>query len=210
MKSRKFPRTFHFDFSEGVQHDDKIIKTLAFLEGQTCIASLKMDGENTTCTNEVMHARSIDSKHHPSRNWVKGFHAKIKHLIPDGYRICGENLYARHSIAYDNLKSYFYGFSVWNEKNVALSWHDTLDWFELLSIVPVPVIGDPFIFSVEEVKRRTKSLNLERDEGLVVRVIDEIPYDDYGVLVAKWVRAGHVQSSEHWAHQAIIPNKLAI
>ncbi|MEL7307213.1 MAG: RNA ligase family protein, partial [Pseudomonadota bacterium] len=39
--------------------------------------------------------------------------------------MCGENLYARHSISYNNLPSYFMAFSVWNELNQCLSWQDT-------------------------------------------------------------------------------------
>ena len=36
--------------------------------------------------------------------------------IPAGWRVCGENMYARHSIAYEDLDSWFYGFSVWDRR----------------------------------------------------------------------------------------------
>lgn len=26
--------------------------------------------------------------------------------------------------------------------------------------------------------------------------------------VGKWVRANHVQTDDHWMHQAVVPNKL--
>jgi hypothetical protein len=199
----------HFDFSPGTSNDDKIIRSLDHFKNRLCIATKKMDGENTTMTSLACHARSLDSANHPSRNWVKQFHGQIKHLIPADYRICGENLYAQHSIAYHNLESYFYGFSVWDERNVAWSWADTLIMFDELGITPVEVVGEPFIFSVEEVKARVSLLNTSVDEGLVVRVVDEIPYEDYDKLVAKWVRSGHVQTDQHWAHAQIIPNKLS-
>lgn len=206
--NKKFPRTMHFDFSPGVTNDDKIIKSLDLFEGRYVVASKKKDGENTTMTPQVCHAKSLDSKHHPSRNWVKAFHGQIKHLIPEGYRVCGENLYAKHSIFYDDLKSYFYGFSVWNEKNVALCWDETLFWFEELGITPVENLCNPFIFDLAKIHNLINKLDLEKDEGIVIRVVDEIPYDDYDKLVAKWVRADHVQTDEHWMHSEIIPNKL--
>lgn len=41
-----------------------------FLKGPVVITE-KMDGENTTLYRDGLHARSLDSRHHPSRNWVK-------------------------------------------------------------------------------------------------------------------------------------------
>lgn len=64
------------------------------------------------------HARSVDSRHHISRDWLAQFHSSIAYNIPEGWRICGEYLYAKHSIFYENLPSYFLGFSIWNEKKM--------------------------------------------------------------------------------------------
>ena len=86
-----------------------------------------MDGENTSLYQNAYHARSVESRGHPSRSRVKSFHAQIQGDIPSGWRICGENLYATHSIKYENLKSYFLGFSVWNEQNMCLSWEETTE-----------------------------------------------------------------------------------
>lgn len=127
----------HFPFSPGLQNDDRVIQTLDGLMGHDVVVTEKMDGENATLYRDHYHARSLDSKHHPSRDWIKSFHGSIAHMIPEGWRICGENMYARHSIAYDDLSSYFYGFSVWNENNVALGWDETLMFFDDLGITPV-------------------------------------------------------------------------
>lgn len=54
-------------------------------------------------------------------------------MIPDDTHICGEYLYAEHSIHYNNLKDYFLMFSVWN-KDTCLSWNDTKEWTELLGL----------------------------------------------------------------------------
>lgn len=209
MTFYKYPRTPHLPFSPGVGGDDKILKDLSTLRGRDCVVTLKMDGENTSLYTNGFHARSLDGRHHPSRDWLKAYHATFAHEIPQGWRICGENLYARHSLAYDALPSYFLGFSVWNERNEALSWDDTLEFFELLGIHPVPELyRGPF--DEAYLQQLAKRWNTERDEGFVVRLAGTIAYDAFGVSVAKWVRPGHVQTDKHWMHAALVPNRLAL
>ena len=103
----------HLPWSPGLQNDDRVIESLDGFVGKRVIVTEKLDGENTTMYNDAIHARSIDGRHHPSRDWVKGFHGSIKHLIHPLYRVCGENVYAEHSIHYNALKTYFYGFGLW-------------------------------------------------------------------------------------------------
>ncbi|MEO6049406.1 MAG: RNA ligase family protein [Candidatus Kapaibacterium sp.] len=62
------------------------------------MVSVKLDSENTTMYSDYIHARSIDSDHHPSRDWVKKLHATMGYMIPEGWRVCGENLYAVHTL----------------------------------------------------------------------------------------------------------------
>jgi len=47
--------------------------------------------------------------------------------IPAGWRICGENLFYKHTIPYRDLHTMFYVYSIWNEANECLSWADTLE-----------------------------------------------------------------------------------
>lgn len=72
-------------------------------------------GQRTTSPARIGtgHACS-SSRYTPSRDWIKALHGQIAHEIPEGWRLCGENLYARHSIAYDALPSYFTLFSIWD------------------------------------------------------------------------------------------------
>ena len=203
----KYPRTMHLPFSPGLQNDDRIIETLVDLIGQEVVVTEKMDGENTTLYRDHLHARSLDSKHHESRNWVKMFHGQIAHMIPDGWRICGENMYAKHSIHYKNLKSYFYGFSIWNERDVALSFDEQELWFQQLNIVQ-PQIFYRGTFNLELLHKLAESLDPLTQEGFVVRLAGEIPFSDFGTKVTKWVRKGHVQTDEHWMHKQIVPNLI--
>jgi spore coat polysaccharide biosynthesis protein SpsF (cytidylyltransferase family) len=119
-------------------------------------------------------------------------------------------MYATHSIHYENLKSYFYGFSVWDEYNVALSTEEQWHFFHDLGIVQ-PETFYKGIFDVKVLEDLAKSLDPETQEGFVVRVTSEIPFNDFHKLVAKWVRKGHVQTNSHWMSQRVVPNivKLA-
>lgn len=204
----KYPRTYHLPWSKGINKDDRIITDLSSFEGKRVIATKKMDGENTTMYSDYFHARSVDGRTHPSRSWAKRLHAGFAGDIPLMWRVCAENLYAKHSIAYDELPSYLMGFSVWNDRNVALSWDDTLEWFELLGIEPVPVIYDG-IFDEKAIRSLWDDMDWEHDEGYVLRVADEIGYGEFRSKVAKFVRKGHVQTNKHWMHgQPVVPNKL--
>jgi len=199
----KYPKTFHLPWTKTVTKDDKILKSVKHFEGKRVVVTIKMDGENNTLYRDYFHARSLDSNNHPSRNWVKRFHSEFSFEIPEGWRICGEDLFATHSISYDNLCSYFYGFSIWNEKNFCLSWEETLEWFDLFKIIPVEVLYDG-IWNEELIR----NIDYGNQEGYVVRTFDSFHYDDFKMNVAKCVRANHVQTDNHWMSAEIVPNKL--
>jgi hypothetical protein len=207
---KKYPKTLHLPWSRKVTLDDKVMRAPALkaFHGRRVVVSEKLDGENTTMYQDIIHARSVDGRFHPSRNWVKVHWESIRYDIPLLWRVCGENMYAMHSIFYDSLKSYFYGFSVWNDQNVALSWDDTLDWFGLLGITPAPVLYDG-IYDEEIIRGLWTEGDWARVEGYVMRVADPIPFDDFHKMVGKFVRPNHVQTSEHWMSNAIVPNLLA-
>lgn len=115
--------------------DDKIVKSLDSLINEKIIVWEKMDGENTTMTRNDIYARSVDSIDHESRHWIKKFwYDNIRHNIPENWRICGENMFAKHSIHYNNLKSYFYGFAIYDENNICLSFDDMIKYFNIYDI----------------------------------------------------------------------------
>jgi hypothetical protein len=204
----KYPRTFHLPWSEGVHDDDKVMISLKGLEGQEVIVTLKMDGENTTMYRDYIHARSIQPKSHPSRDWVKNYHSEKKSDIPEGFRCCGENIYARHSIEYNNLESWFQLFSVWNDRNVCLSWDETLEWASLLGIKTVPVIyRGPWNETVIK-KLFQPTFNNDPCEGYVVRVSRSFKYQEFRNVVGKFVRKDHVRTHGHWMRSRLEVNKL--
>lgn len=207
----KYPRTYHLPWSACVGKDDRITNDLEFLKNET-VVTLKLDGENTTMYNDYVHARSIDGNSHWTQSWVRNLHSKICGDIPQGWRICGENLYARHSIKYDDLESYFYIFSIWNEKNQCLSWKETLEWSELLEIPIVPVIykgvwNEPFS---EQHAKIWKDYDENKNEGYVVRNTESFHYSHFKKNSAKYVRKNHVTTSSHWKFEKIEKNQIKL
>lgn len=211
----KYPRTYHVPWSPNLQNDDRMHKSMESFVGKVLVATQKRDGENTTMYPDKIHARSLDSMHHESRSWVKQLHGQIAYEIPEGWRICGENMYAEHSIHYYDLPSYFEVFSIWDENNVCLSWDDTRDFSELLGLHVVPQIDIFRVDSVEALKDHLNDLwedlyskHLRSIEGYVIRNVEAFPYKDFRREVAKYVRKGHVQTSEFWMTKPVIPNTL--
>jgi predicted kinase len=200
-----YPRTRHLPWSPGATADDLRVTDLSGLRGREVVVTEKLDGENTTLYADGLHARSLDSAHHPSRTWVKGLQARIGHAIPEGWRVCGENMFARHSIAYEDLESWFYGFSVWDGDGRCLDWDRTVVFLRGLG-VPVPRV----LWRGEFDERALRALRVDpgRQEGYVVRVVDGFGADEFGVRVAKWVRPGHVRTDTHWMHTAVVENGL--
>lgn len=204
----KYPRTYHLPWSPGMQDDDRMIPDISVFNGKRVIVTEKYDGENTSMYSDAFHARSLDSPHHYSRDWVKQFWSTFAHDIPEGWRICGENMYAEHSISYKELETYFYGFSIWNERNVCQSWDATCDWFYLLGITQVPVLYDG-IWDEGKVRSLWNETLWDTCEGYIVRIADAFAYSDFKKSVAKFVRKGHVNTQKHWMFGGqITKNKL--
>lgn len=192
----KYPRTYHLPNSPGITSDDKVLKDISHFNGKRVIVTEKMDGENTTIYSDgFVHARSIDGRHHPSRDWVKGFTNQISIRIPRGIRICGENVFVKHSIGYSNLQSYFLGFSAWNGE-LCLSWKRTTDLFNDIGVKSVPVLFEG-IMTENLIHSIVDSLDTEKQEGFVIRLSDSFEIGSFGRSVAKWVRKGHVQTEKN-------------
>lgn len=208
MKDYKYPRTPHLPYSLGTTNDDKKLDDTSQFNNMRLMASLKMDGENTTMTSDKVYARSINSVDHDSRHIVKSLWSTIRYEIPNGWRICGENLYAKHSIKYTDLVDYFQVFSIWNEHNTCLNWNETITLCSMLNLTPVSVIE--YDFSINDLldvhyKYNTK---FNTHEGYVIRNIESFNYNDFYFNVAKYVRQNHVTTDSHWMYNKIEKNEL--
>ena len=205
----KYPKTFHLPWSPGFTKDDKVLKSADHFWNKRVIVTVKMDGENTNMYPDYIHARSIDSNNHPSRDWVKNFHAGIKRKIPDDWRLCGENMFAVHSIRYHNLESYFLLYSVWDEDNFCLDWAATEAWANYLGMKTVPVLYNGIWNSSTVHNFYKEEIDGDSCEGYVVRLEERFHYDDFSKSCAKYVRAGHILiNDKHWIRSKIVKNGL--
>ncbi|MEU1490295.1 RNA ligase family protein [Streptomyces sp. NPDC005775] len=202
-----YPRTPHLPWSPGATSDDVRLADLAGLTGSEVVVTEKLDGENTTLYADGLHARSLDSAHHPSRGWVKALQGRIGPRVPAGWRICGENMFARHSIPYEDLAGHFYGFSVWDGE-VCLDWDRTVAFLRDLGI-PTPAVLWRGVFDPRAQKAlRALKPDTDHQEGYVVRPAESFPAAAFKRRVAKWVRPGHVTTDTHWMHTEVVENGL--
>lgn len=198
-------------WSLGINDDDKALNDASQFYGKRVIMSIKKDGENTSAYSDGhVHARSIDSRGGEDRAWVKQFLANnVCFNLPDGWRICGENMWAKHSIHYENLPSYFLGFSLWNEHNICISWDETLEYFSLLGITHVEVLYDG-IWHEDTVRTIEKTIDPNKEEGYVIRIADAFQYSQFKNSIAKYVRRDHVKTTKHWRTRRVsVPNELS-
>lgn len=210
MQKTKYPRTSHLSWSPGKSDDDITIGSIEYLSRlKDVVVTEKLDGENTNMYRDYLHARSVDYQPHPSRDWVKRLHAQICSDIPEDFKICGENVFAKHSIFYRSLPTYFFVITIF-QKDFCISWDETVEWCQLLGLKTVPVL---YRGKWDENKIRSCwheiSVFGDEQEGFVVRNANAFAYSDFQQNVAKYVRKQHVKTSYHWMKEPLTPNQLA-
>lgn len=205
----KYPSTPHLPWSPGTQSDDKKLSSVDHFHGKEVYITEKLDGENTTIYSDGIHARSLDSPTNFTRSWVQQFHSSIAHNIPKGWRIVGENVWAEHSIRYDNLASYFYPFAVYNDENYCLSYNDMIIFlrtqiFKDLECKWTHPVTPPLLYKniFDAYAIQSIEIDPDRQEGYVLRTLEGFHYDDFQNHVAKYVRENHVQTDEYWLKNA--------
>lgn len=201
VTKKKYPRTPHLPFSLSSTSDDVHEKDFKFLKpGSIAVVTEKMDGENSTLYRDGLHARSTSSTNHESRSYLTALHVGIKHQIPENCRLIVENVYAAHSLHYDNLEAFQYGIGVVEEIDGIsrfLDWDSTEKIFNDLGIPTVPVlyVGKVDLKTLEEI---FSAQDHSKAEGIVVRSFNSFNEDEFSVNVGKAVRDGHVQTDDSW------------
>lgn len=169
-------------------------------------------------TKEGVWARSRNgTPQHPSFDRLKALHAgELKARWPNEYQdlvLYGEWLAARHSIAYYDLPSYLFLYAAY-QSGVWLSWTDLLALASLLKIPTVPVLWRGSVRTEALLKELTLEFAKQPSvfgperEGLVVRYSGTFAEAGFEACVAKWVRANHVQTDDHWSHEPVVWNEL--
>ena len=208
----KYPSTRYLPCTKHRDPNDKMMseKEYDLLLSEETVVLEKLDGENCSLYSDFIHTRSIQGMtRHPSRSHIKQLWGNIKHMIPEGIRICGENVYAKHSIYYEDLPSYFMVFSVWKDY-YSYPWEAVEALCDDLGLITVPVLSGPKIHTRKDIDAIIASLDTSKQEGIVIRTAHGFMYNDFDVAVGKWVRENHVTTNEHWLNQPVVPNKLKI
>lgn len=213
--SQKYGRTYHYPFSPGTTSDDRIQHDYwQHLQAIPCLVHTeKLDGENNCLSQYGVFARSHAAP--TTSAWTESIR-QYWHSIKNDLgtmEIFLENLYAIHSIEYRNLDHHFYVFAI-REQDQWLSWEETKFYASLLGLPTVPEItvfkpeADKALFEKEVLSLATgRGLLQPHDiltgqpttiEGIVTRNINGYSTNAFSQNVFKYVRKGHVKTSEHW------------
>lgn len=207
MATDKYGRSYHLPNSPGGTRDDKRMADVSGLVGVEIVITEKMDGGNGCLTDEAVYARSHAT---PTKEWwwsfVKAEHARCRWDIPTDTSVFGENVWPIHSIVYtEPMPGPFLVFNVReDDTGTWLSWDEVVMYAEALDLPLVPVLFRGVVNSIEELMELTDRLSAEPSaygptrEGVVVRVARSFGTDEFSRCLGKWVRAGHVQTDEHW------------
>lgn len=212
--SAKYPRTPHLPSSPGGTRDDRRLSDLSSLVGVEVVITEKLDGSNLALTSEAVFARShAGPPAHPSFARAKAVHAQVRAGIPAGVSVFAEYCFAVHSIAYPDLPTEA-ELSVFGVRDDARgqwwAWDDVVALAKSLGLATVPLLDRGVWSSSRALEERVECLMREPSrygperEGVVVRVARGFSTDELGAgVLAKCVRADHVQTDEHWSRQQI-------
>ena len=215
--STKYPRSFHLPWSPGGTSDDKRLRDVGRLVDTEVVITEKCDGSNLTYTRKSVFSRShAGPPSHPSFDLAKATHARIAHMLPEGLSLFCEYCYAVHSIEYDALVDHSMVFGARDDTTgVFLDWDSVVARALDVGLPTVPVLFRGVVGSARTLEALTTSLSAEPSalggmrEGVVVRRAGAFTEAELATSLGKWVRRDHVQTDEHWSHQAIRPQRLA-
>jgi hypothetical protein len=215
--SAKYPRSFHLPWSPGGTSDDKRLPDVTGLLGVPIVITEKLDGSNLTYTRDSVFSRSHSGPPaHPSFDFAKATHGRIRHLISEGVSIFCEYCYAIHSIEYGALPAFSFVFGVRDDRlDIWWDWDMVAVQAADLGLPTVPVLFRGVVASEGELEALTVALAAGPSafggarEGVVARRVGEFPGAAFARSLGKWVRRDHVQTDEHWLHQAIRPQRIA-
>lgn len=213
----KYPSTPHLYFSPTISNEDieGITHNLKDFLNIDLILTTKMDGSNVKVTKDFVASRNGLEASHQSFDLLKKIHKEFSYKIPPNIILFGEWLYAKHSIEYNNLKSYLQIFEVFDiENNLWLSWNEIK---KITASLGLNTVQDYEIININNeqklisyLKKFGEKIVKNEEEGFVMRIANQFHYGQFSRFVAKYVRPNHVQTSQHWSEQKIIKNKEKI
>ncbi len=230
----KYPRTPHLFGSRGTDDDKHLSarESATFLADPSLVVEEKLDGTNvglhfTAAGRLVLQCRGheITTGMHPQydlfKQWATGTRPTLEAMLEDRLILFGEWLYARHSVHYRALPHYFFEFDIYDKRAGAfLDLGRRLAALDGTGILTVPVLHRGAV-SEDGLRALIGPSRFDSafDNPLTGRTDDVMEglylRTEAGGRVtgrAKLVRpefVERVKRSEHWQHQAMVPNRLA-
>ncbi|CTQ55741.1 hypothetical protein LP7551_04287 [Roseibium album] len=170
MELIKYPRTRHLEGSRlqiGDLSDDQRIADLA---GKLLIVEEKVDGANCALSYEADAIPRLQSRGHfltgghrerhfdLFKTWASVHAARLFEALGCRYIMYGEWMYAKHTVFYDQLPSYFLEFDLYDRfSEQFLSTAQRREVLFGLPVMPVPVVHKGEVASVEQVRSLVRS-----------------------------------------------------
>ena len=218
----KYPRTPHIIGSR-IQPGDEDLDAVAreALRGVPVVIEEKLDGSNSGVSFDEHGSLILQSRGHiltggPRerqfnlfKRWASHHVTTLQDILGHRYVMYGEWVYARHTIAYDQLPHFFLEFDVWDrEKAEFLSTDRRQTLFAGTPIVSVPVLMAGVVETLDEYVGTSHCSSSETMEGLYLK------QEENGRVIGryKFVRTEFLQtvadSGDHWMNRPIEPNRL--
>ena len=200
----KYPRTPYWPYSPSTGDGNRLGAPSRFV-GEPVVVTEKLDGSCTLLHQGAVYARSVNAP--STAKWlamVKKHHA-WKMTEPDAF-LYGEDIYGVHSIEYGPVPEddTFYAFALRDGEGLFSSFGSLADYARQRDIPVVPLLFDDVFRTeddlrnfIDEAHAQPSVLGGER-EGVIIRLARSFPASDFSRCVCKSVRAGHVQTDEHW------------
>jgi hypothetical protein len=230
----KYPRTPHLFGSRGTD-DDKHLgqrESLAFIGDASLIVEEKLDGTNvgvhfTSAGRMVLQCRGheitagMHSQYDLFKQWTMGKRPVLEAMLEDRFLLFGEWMYARHSVHYRLLPHYFFEFDIYDkQRRVFLDLAVRLEKLAGAGVETVPVIhrgpatADELqaLIGPSRFDSRFENPLMGRADNLMEGLYLRTEAEGRVTGRAKLVRPEFVEKikqSEHWQHQAVVPNLLA-
>ena len=204
----KYPRTPYCPWSPDNSHNRPTADITSFV-GREIVITEKLDGSNTLLHKGQARARSTDSAAAAPWLAMARKHHAWKTIPLRDLQLYGEDIYGVHAIEYDPVpeNATFRLFAA--RKNDAwLSWDGVAALARKLDLTTVPVLYRGTPNTLRELRREAEALMCQpsaigpEKEGIVIRIADSFPDDEFERSVCKMVRPGHVQpDAEHWRNR---------
>ena len=220
----KFPRTPHVFHSKGTVDDKKLSfnASIELINHPGLVVEEKLDGSNTGIQfieNDLFmqnRGHKIGAGEHEQYNqfkaWVQVFREQLFEILGNRFILYGEWLLARHSIEYDQLPHYFFGFDVYNkDKKHFLDTKTREKMFTGSPIYLVPVVHRGPLQNQKELEKliTTSRYGSDQAEGLYLK----IESNNKIINRAKFVRESFTQKlaedNSHWKYRQMKMNQLA-